>query len=116
MRNVHVWWERTPEGDKREVRASKFGGNWRLQSKVGRDGGWVYHDPFPEMVDLRHLRELIWRKYQRKRASHDDVVAVDAMIERRQQAEDAGKLPRSPEPDLAVADAAPDGDDDDDND
>ena len=94
-RNVHVWWERTPEGDKREVRATKFGGNWRLQSKVGRDGDWVYHDPFPEMVDLRSLRDLIWRKYQRKRASHEDVVAVDAFIERRRQAEDAGKLPRS---------------------
>ena len=112
MRNVHVWWERTPDDEKREVRATRFGGKWRLQSKVGRDGGWVYHDPFPEMADLRSLRDLIWRKYQRKRASHDDVMAVDALIERRQQAEDAGKLPRSPGPEPAVVEAS-DGDDDD---
>lgn len=111
MRNVHEWWERTPEGEKREVRATRFGGKWRLQSKIGRRGGdWVYHDPFPEMADLRALRDLIWRKYQRKRASHDDVIAVDDLIQRRQEAEDAGKIPRSPEPD---PDIRPDEDDDD---
>ena len=116
MRNVHVWWERTPDDEKREVRATRFAGKWRVQSKVGRGGDWVYHDPFPEMADLRALKDLIWRKYQRKRASHDDVVAVDALITRRQQAEDAGKIPRSPEPDPDRIETTGADDDDDDAD
>ena len=33
MRNQHVWKEKDEEGRKREVRATKFGGAWRLQAK-----------------------------------------------------------------------------------
>lgn len=96
MRNQHVWQERTADGEKREVRAVRFAGKWRLQSKLGRDGAWTYHDPLPELADLLALRDLIWRKYQRKRASYDDVTSADALIARRRQLEAAGSVPPAP--------------------
>lgn len=89
MRNQHVWREVTEAGERREVRAVKFAGRWKLQSRIERGRGqeandWIYHDA-PEVADLQALRELIWRKYQRKRASYDDVVSLDKLIAQRRQ-------------------------------
>jgi hypothetical protein len=79
MRNEHVWRESTEEGQ-REVKAVKFGGKWRLQSKLKGDAVWAYHD-LPALADLETLRELLFRKYQRRRATYDDVLAIEKMIE-----------------------------------
>ena len=78
MRNEHTWRERTAEGERRDVRATKFGGQWKLQSKVGKDP-WVYYDT-PLLEDLKALRELLWRKYQRRRATYEDVTSIDKLI------------------------------------
>ena len=82
MRNLHVWKTTTEEGAKREVRAEKFGGRWRLRSKTQGDLGWTHHD-VPHLADLRELRDVLFRKYQRKRLPYDDLVAVEKMIEER---------------------------------
>jgi len=79
MHNKHVWTERTGEGEKREVRAIKFGGHWRIQSKLASAGDWTYHDP-ALMDDLIDLRDLLFRKYQRRRAAYEDVVLIEKMI------------------------------------
>lgn len=79
MHNRHIWTERTEEGEKREVRAVKFGGAWRIQSKLARAADWIYHDP-ALMEDLIELRDLLFRKYQRRRAAYEDVVLIEKMI------------------------------------
>ena len=79
MRNEHTWKETTADGDKREVRASKFGGKWRLQSRLKGEESWTYHDK-PAIEDLRELREVLFRKYQRRRATHEELVAVEVWI------------------------------------
>ncbi len=79
MRNQHAWTHRTEDGEKREVRAVKNQGRWRLQSKLKHDEGWTYHDT-PERADLEELRDILWRKYQRRRASHEDVQLADKML------------------------------------
>ena len=79
MRNHHAWTCRTEDGTKREVRAVKNQGRWRLQSKLKHDENWTYHDT-PERSDLEELREILWRKYQRRRASHEDVLLADRML------------------------------------
>jgi len=79
MHNKHVWTERTEEGEKREVRAVKFGGAWRIQSKLASAPEWTYHDP-ALMDDLIELRDLLFRKYQRRRAAYEDVVLIEKMI------------------------------------
>ena len=79
MRSQHIWTEKDDEGRKREVRATKFGGKWRLQSKVSGEEQWTYHEP-PLLDDLLKLKDVIARKYQRRRASADDVASVDKLI------------------------------------
>jgi hypothetical protein len=79
MRNLHVWTHRTEDGEKREVRAVKTQGRWRLQSKLRNDADWVYHEA-PERADLEELRDILWRKYQRRRASYEDVLLADKML------------------------------------
>ncbi|MBJ7258615.1 MAG: hypothetical protein JHD33_03670 [Chthoniobacterales bacterium] len=79
MRNLHVWTHRTEEGEKREVRAEKTQGRWRLQSKLKHEAEWTYYDT-PLLSDLEGLRDILWRKYQRRRAAYEDVVLADRML------------------------------------
>jgi hypothetical protein len=79
MPSQHIWTEKDGEGRKREVRATKFGGKWRLQSKTSGEIEWTYHEP-PLLDDLLKLKDIIARKYQRRRASADDVASVDKLI------------------------------------
>ena len=79
MRNTHVWKTTTAEGEKREVRAEKFGKRWRLQAKVKGDAAWTYYDD-PPVGDLIELRDVLFRKYQRKHLSYEDLAAVEKMI------------------------------------
>jgi len=81
MRNEHSWKEITADGDKREVRASKFGGKWRIQSRLKGEEFWTYYDQ-PLIEDLRELRDVLFRKYQRRRATHEELIALEAWIKR----------------------------------
>ena len=79
MRSQHIWKERDADGRKREVRATKFGGEWRLQAKFSDEENWTYYDrPLPE--DLTALRDVLFRKYQRRRASSEDVESIDKLL------------------------------------
>ena len=79
MRNQHVWKTTTAEGDKREVRAEKFGGNWRIQAKRKGEDTWTYYD-VPLLEDLIALHDVLFRKYQRKRLPYEDVAAIERLI------------------------------------
>jgi hypothetical protein len=46
MPSQHIWTEKDQHGEKREVRATKFGGAWRFQSKIAGETKWTYYD-FP---------------------------------------------------------------------
>jgi hypothetical protein len=78
-RNVHAWKHRTEDGEKREVRAEKFGAKWRIQAKLKQDEKWTYYED-PELPDLIELRRVLWNKYQRKHLAYEDVAAVEKMI------------------------------------
>ena len=80
MPNQHIWTDRNQDGEKREVRATKFGGAWRLQSKIAGDLDWTYYDR-PLLEDLLTLKEVLVRKYQRRRASVEDVAAIEKLIQ-----------------------------------
>ncbi|HEX4638823.1 MAG TPA: hypothetical protein VH170_04995 [Chthoniobacterales bacterium] len=79
MRSQHIWTEKDEEGRKREVRATKFGGKWRLQAKSEGDDDWTYYDR-PLLDDLLKLKDVVGHKYQRRRASADDVASIDKLI------------------------------------
>ena len=79
MRSQHIWTERDEHGSKREVRATRFGGRWRLQAKTAGEVDWTYYEP-PLLDDLFALKEILVRKYQRRRASNEDVASVEKLI------------------------------------
>ena len=79
MRSQHIWTERGEHGSKREVRATRFGGMWRLQAKTAGDPDWTYYER-PLLGDLLALKEILMRKYHRRRASSEDVESVEKLI------------------------------------
>ena len=85
-RNVHAWWDRTPEGLKREWRASKFGRNWTMRSQARGEERWTTHDPLPLAV-LADFRDLMHRKYQRRRATYEDFAEIDRLLQERERVE-----------------------------
>jgi len=90
MRSQHIWTERDDEGRKREVRVTKFGGEWRFQAKHADELAWTYYErPLPN--DLLTLKDILFRKYQRRRASAEDVQAIEKMIREQVFQEDDGE-------------------------
>jgi hypothetical protein len=79
MRSQHIWKEKDAEGRKREVRATKFGGVWRLQAKQADELEWTYYDR-PLLEDLVTLKDVVFRKYQRRRASAEDVASIENLL------------------------------------
>lgn len=76
MHNRHAWVQKTDEGIKREVRVIKHGGEWRFQSKREDQEEWVYYRE-PLLTDLAEFRDILFRKYQRRRAAYEDVIWAD---------------------------------------
>ena len=79
MRSQHIWKERDAEGRKREVRVTKFGGVWRFQAKYTDESEWTYYER-PLLEDLRALKDVVFRKYQRRRASAEDVDSIEKLL------------------------------------
>ena len=68
------------QGAKREVRATKFGGAWRFQAKTTGDLEWTYYER-PLLEDLLALKKILVRKYQRWRASAEDVASIEKLVQ-----------------------------------
>ena len=84
MHNKHAWVDRSDAGLKREVRVIKTGGSWRFQSKRSDEERWIYYDE-PLTTDLEEFREILVRKYQRRRSAYEDVLWADRELARRRQ-------------------------------
>ena len=82
MPRQHIWTEKDSNGGKREVRATIFGGIWRMQAKSANDPEWTYYD-LPPFEDLLKLKEIVDRKYRRRRASAEDVASIEKLIRQR---------------------------------
>ena len=79
MRSQHIWKEKDAEGRKREVRVTKFGGVWRFQAKYADEPEWTYYER-PLLDDLQTLKDVVFRKYQRRRASAEDVDSIEKLL------------------------------------
>ena len=80
MSSQHIWTDRNEDGRKREVRVTKFGGAWRFQAKAGGDLDWTYYER-PLLEDLLALKEILVRKYQRRRASAEELASIEKRIQ-----------------------------------
>ncbi|MBV8533404.1 MAG: hypothetical protein JO207_06360 [Verrucomicrobia bacterium] len=82
MHNRHGWTARDDNGVKREIRVIKSEGSWRFQAKQAGEERWsYYHEPLVE--DLEEFREILFRKYQRRRAAYEDVQWAEKELARR---------------------------------
>lgn len=79
MRSQHIWKDKDTGGRRREVRVTKFGGVWRFQAKYADESDWTYYER-PLLDDLHALRDVVFRKYQRRRASAEDVDSIDKLL------------------------------------
>lgn len=81
---VFSWQDKDADGNKVVYEASYFGGWWQLASapKLGRSHrDEVVFTPVDFTEETwEALRDLLWRKYQRRRVSWDMVQHVDDII------------------------------------
>ena len=76
----HQW--RGEDGDEmRYWRANYHGGRFELYTKTDEDERWERLDP-PSKENWEALRDVLWRKYQRKRCSWNLIAKVDKMLGR----------------------------------
>lgn len=76
---VHKWREQEEEG-LRFYKATHHGGRWTLQSQSKDDEEWTSHDPM-KREDWEMLREVLFRKYQRRRCPWKFVEGIDKTLE-----------------------------------
>jgi hypothetical protein len=62
---------------------TKFGGVWRFQAKYTDESEWTYYER-PLLNDLQVLKNVVFRKYQRRRASAEDVASIEKLIQDRE--------------------------------
>jgi hypothetical protein len=62
---------------------TKFGGVWRFQAKNADESEWTYYER-PLLNDLQVLKDVVFRKYQRRRASAEDVDSIEKLIRDRE--------------------------------
>src|SRR5207253_857422 len=75
----HVWSEGEEDGVEGGARASRFGGVWRLRSERADEDSWTYYDrPLP--ADLLALKEIIEKKYRRRRATVEELLSLREMV------------------------------------
>ena len=77
------------------MRATRFGGTWRLQAKTAGGADWTYYER-PLLEDLLTLKEILLRKYQRRRASIEDVASVEKLIAEQTEVGSAHCADRTP--------------------
>lgn len=74
----HEWNERTDEG-KRFYRATWHADKWTIITTLKHEPLWNTLEEVPEDV-WRELRDIVWRKYQRKRLPWERVAAIDKIL------------------------------------
>lgn len=75
----HEWRENTEEGT-RFWRATRHAGRWTMQTTLKKDPDWEPIDPIPREL-WEKLREILWRKYQRKRCPWEHIAKIDKILE-----------------------------------
>ena len=79
MPDQHKWKTVTPEGERREVRATRSGGSWQIQSRLKGEERWVRHER-ADVEDLEALLDVLSRKYRRNRVPYEHVCEVEKLI------------------------------------
>lgn len=76
---VHEWHETRPEGGKRYYRAHWDSREWRFTTTTPEDEDWLPVEK-PELELWEALRDVLFRKYQRKRLHYRLLESVDKIL------------------------------------
>ena len=76
----HQWREEV-DGIVRFWRANYHGGRFTFYTQTDAEEKWTSLDP-PDQEVLEAFRDVLWRKYQRKRCSYKLVAKIDKMLGR----------------------------------
>jgi hypothetical protein len=76
---VHEWRETDEEGQLRYVRAAWDSRSWVFTYTTKAMDAWVDLEK-PTIADYESLRDVLWRKYQRKRLSWKFVEDLDKFL------------------------------------
>lgn len=77
---AHEWREKTEEGT-RYFRATHHAGGWRFQKTLKTDPDWE-QIPHPDAELWMTLRDILWKRYQRKRGSYSIIEKIDKLLEK----------------------------------
>ena len=75
----HEWRERGDDG-LRFYRAEHHSRHWKISSRLKDEEEWTDHEPINNEL-WRQLRDVLWRKYQRKRCPWEHVDQIDKILE-----------------------------------
>ena len=80
LMEAHEWFENTDDG-KIYYRANFIGGRWTIMTTTQkRDPVWTdIKEPSQDV--WRELRDIVWKKYQRKRCPWERVADLDKRLE-----------------------------------
>lgn len=79
----HQWREGEDEGV-RFYRAEHHAGRWRLFSQLKGEEEWTSHEPI-KREEWEMLREVLWKKYQRKRCPWQLIEKIDKRLAKMDQ-------------------------------
>jgi hypothetical protein len=71
---------RKDDGTKYEIRVDPFGGKFKFQFKDLETGIWDYERK-PTREELEMFLDIIQRRYNRRRAAHEDVVEATKLLD-----------------------------------
>jgi len=72
-------WHEGDGAERRFVRADYHGGGWTVSTRLRDEEEWTPYDPIDEEM-WRKLRDVLWRKYQRKRCPWKLIEAIDKIL------------------------------------
>lgn len=75
----HEWKEKDEQGIC-HFRATHHAGRWEICTLREGEEGWTAHEPIP-VEHLRLLRDVLFRKYQRRRVPFEHVDQIDKLIQ-----------------------------------
>ena len=76
----HTWRERGEDDELVFYKAIMHGKEWTFESQLKGEEEWTKHDPMSRQ-DWEMLRDVLWRKYQRKRLPWKLVERIDKLLE-----------------------------------
>ncbi|MEO0416526.1 MAG: hypothetical protein AAF226_16395 [Verrucomicrobiota bacterium] len=76
----HEWRDRAEDGELVYHQALHHAGRWSFKSTRKSDPDWMDHET-PPLELVESFRDVLYKKYQRRRVPHSHMEQIDALLE-----------------------------------